>query len=148
MISVGLFKGRHEMPCTEFLFPEGQAGKHGYHQGIYDEAFRRAQNFATENSIVAGVKVAFYATGLTIACMGAVDGWRSLGVTVVYMNYDRDSGTYREVRVAPRFTEAQKEVLRGVLSRAEQNAWSCATSQAQMDEDYKSISRASVILGV
>ena len=88
---VGLVEGRHQMPVEEYLLPEDVASQVGYDVGLYGMAARSAMKLAEELETPV---VHLYLTGLTVAAIGAADGFRRVGLSVVLFSYDREIGEY------------------------------------------------------
>lgn len=92
--AIGLIEGRHALPVSEYLLSADVTDRAGFHQSLFDVAFGAAQQAASRGSLKA---VDLYATGLTVAVLGAVAGFQESGVTVTFMSFDRDSGQYERV---------------------------------------------------
>ena len=91
-IKIGLCKGRHEMPVSEFLYPQTIADP------TNTESLELAASEFYRQSDEAGVeKVSVYVTGLTVALTSLIRvaswyGWTHLSL----YHYDAVSGSYYE----------------------------------------------------
>jgi hypothetical protein len=92
MNNLGLFEGRHEMPVDGYIFASEETSVFGFHQKLYDEARRRGKALAEEYG-----SFNFYATGLTVAALGVIDGAHDAGITLGVMNYDKESDSYMPI---------------------------------------------------
>ena len=88
---VGLVEGRHPIPVPEYLLPRRVTREYGYHNSLYSRAEAKALAFAKRHP---GETVVLFITGLTVAALGAVSGFRKAGSTTVIASYDRDKKTY------------------------------------------------------
>lgn len=86
-VTMGLVAGRHEMPCTEY---------------IWDSAVENPMDldalFATVcGKIPKGTDILrLYVTGLTPCLLAVVDYCARAGITLVALQYDRETNTYKE----------------------------------------------------
>ena len=91
-----LFKGRHEMPFEDApaIF-SGETSPMDF-SGLEYEAMNSmnpALNMPTWRAVV-------YVTGLTMATVAVINVCRRMGIELVLMHYDRDTGAYK-----PQFVE-------------------------------------------
>lgn len=100
-IKAGLIKGRHEMPVSSYIFDEV------VDMFDYDKIRHHIEDFIraevgvvfNEDGIIYSNKgektLIVYVTGLTSVACELVDACNKLGVPLVLMHYDRDTGDYR-----------------------------------------------------
>lgn len=115
-ITLGLCRGRHEMPVSEYIFDADITNPHDY-TGMYHHAcmvIKAAADAAgSEVCYDAGVpafmtdsldvtcgsrreKLVIYATGLTAALLSAINAGYSLWFNhIETRHYDRETGEYR-----------------------------------------------------
>lgn len=108
-VVVGLIRGRHEMPCTDFIFDsdvapldfDGMAkvirafiaDKVGVSATYYGPADNIA-DFADCKVWTGDKDLIVYVTGLTAATTALCAECARSGVTLTLMHFDRDSGDY------------------------------------------------------
>lgn len=120
-ITVGLIKGRHDMPCAEYIF-EGDVNPLDFEAmretirtfllervGIGTSCDRPAPNVANRHSdiqvflrlqaFVGLRKLVVYVTGLTACTAALVAECARTGVDLTLMHFDRDSGQYVQQHV-------------------------------------------------
>lgn len=120
-ITVGLIKGRHEMPCAEYIF-EGDVNPLDFEAmretirtfllervGIGTSCDGPAPNVANRHSdiqvflrlqaFVGLRKLVVYVTGLTACTAALVAECARTGVDLTLMHFDRDSGQYVQQHV-------------------------------------------------
>lgn len=120
-ITVGLIKGRHDMPCAEYIF-EGDVNPLDFEAmretirtfllervGIGTSCDGPAPNVANRNSdiqvflrlqaFVGLRKLVVYVTGLTACTAALVAECARTGVDLTLMHFDRDSGQYVQQHV-------------------------------------------------
>lgn len=114
MPKLGLIEGRHEMPIDGYLLPADTSDLYGFHGGTYKAAFDAVQKY--EFVLPWQGFVMLYATGLTSAVIGALDGFRWRKTDVVIMSYDRETNDYVPIWPQQRyegvpFKEAEQATL-------------------------------------
>lgn len=84
--SVGLVRGRHEMPVTAYIFENVE--------NVLDFAFLRkgAQEFVAGIPADAGLEL--YVTGLTAATAEVIRACAMAGVALTLRHFDRETGLY------------------------------------------------------
>lgn len=92
---VGLINGRHEMPCKEFIF-ESVKNVHDYH-AIYNHVMEWL-----ETNINNDDELYVYVTGLTTVTAELISCCFNLNISLVLLNYDRESGKYLEQSIVQR----------------------------------------------
>lgn len=115
-IYAGLIKGRHQMPCEEYIFSGAIEDVHNYgviRRHIMDwcvdhsivpslvngAAVNGAAVNGAEDSLVyrcEGVRLCVYVTGLTSVTVELVKAYMLNGISLTLLNYDSVSGEYRE----------------------------------------------------
>ena len=89
-VLVGLCKGRHEMPVTDYIFrDELEPTNYGKMHLVAGGEVRKIQK-ANPTMEVLGV----YVTGLTAALAAVIFACQQVGIGVVLYHYNRDSGEY------------------------------------------------------
>ena len=86
-INVGLFKGRHELPTKNYIF-EGE---------VNPVDFKRMDECAVcwlMQYTDPGDVLYLYVTGLTAATVAVIKACKMLGVGLVLMHFDRQTGKY------------------------------------------------------
>ena len=89
-IAVGLIRGRHCMPVSEYIF-DSVEDVHDY-AGIHDRVSRFVKN--SDNDLVV------YVTGLTSVVAEVVSACLYNGVHLTLMHYDTESGGYLPQRIS------------------------------------------------
>lgn len=108
-ITVGLCRGRHDLPVDEYIFngvlnPADIDGiDRAVNQWIWahckpHSGFGVGLNQAdyTDVKVYKGEELIIYVTGLTVALTAVLSACAYNGIPVVLMHYDRDSGEYRQ----------------------------------------------------
>jgi hypothetical protein len=111
-ITVGLIKGRHEMPCAEYIFEAMRETIRAFlleRVGIGTSCDGPAPNVANRHSdiqvflrlqaFVGLRKLVVYVTGLTACTAALVAECARTGVDLTLMHFDRDSGQYVQQHV-------------------------------------------------
>lgn len=117
-ITVGLIKGRHEMPCAEYIFEGGcqssrlrgdegnnphvpSGTRRNRHVLRWTSANRHSdiQVFLWLQAFVGLRKLVVYVTGLTACTAALVAECARTGVDLTLMHFDRDSGQYVQQHV-------------------------------------------------
>jgi len=101
-LTVGLIRGRHEMPVSKYIFEEDIKDMFDY-QAISNHISNFIMNEVGvdywDDGLVRvrkGVKaLTVYVTGLTSVSCELVDVCNKFGVLLTLMHYDRDTGEYR-----------------------------------------------------
>lgn len=100
-ITVGLIKGRHDMPVSDYIFEKVED------MFDYDAISNRITHFISRKvglsynegggiySCKGEKALVVYVTGLTAVSCELVDVCNKLGVPLTLMHYDRDTGEYR-----------------------------------------------------
>lgn len=86
-IEAGLFKGRHELPVKNYIF----TGE------ISPVDFKHMDEVAVcwvMQHTAPGDVLFLYVTGLTAATVAVIKACKALGVGLVLMHFDRESGKY------------------------------------------------------
>lgn len=90
-ISVGTIEGRHPMPVDCYLLHPEATDTYGFHEGIMNAAYIFAERLVDDYKPDA---IHFYPTGLTMAVLGALKGFKASGVKVIIMSFDSVSKEY------------------------------------------------------
>lgn len=89
MVSLGLCRGRHELPVDKYVFDE-----------INDVNNTDAMYARAIKAIPVGcTRIDLYITGLTAAAMSVVRACAHFGIALVCYNFDRETGKYIPQRV-------------------------------------------------
>ena len=100
-ITVGLIKGRHEMPVSDYIFEkvEDMFDYDAISNHITRFVSRKVGLSYNEGGGIYSCKgektLVVYVTGLTAVSCELVDVCNKLGVPLTLMHYDRDTGEYR-----------------------------------------------------
>lgn len=100
-ITVGLIKGRHDMPVSDYIFEkvEDMFDYDAISNHITHFISRKVGLSYNEGGGIYSCKgektLVVYVTGLTAVACELVDVCNKLGVPLTLMHYDRDSGDYR-----------------------------------------------------
>lgn len=104
-ITVGLIKGRHEMPVNEYIFDEvkDMFDYDGISNHITRFISRKVHLACKQGGGIYSFKgekaLTVYVTGLTSVSCELVDVCNKLGVQLTLMHYDRDTGKYHPQRL-------------------------------------------------
>ncbi len=109
-IYVGLIKGRHPLPCQEYIFDNAIENVHDYNgisTHIYAYLLNKVQHGLTINEVLCddisrskGDHCLYvYVTGLTPVTVELVKACAYLGINLTLLNYDRDTNSYIKQRV-------------------------------------------------
>lgn len=90
-IAVGTIEGRHPMPVDVYLLHPEAADTYGFHGGIMKAAEEKALQLV---DTYLPDEIHFYPTGLTMAVLGAIKGFKASGVKFVIMSFDSVSKEY------------------------------------------------------
>lgn len=97
-VTLGLCKGRHDMPVDGYVFDEIPEPTNT--AALEKEAYRSIFKYATERSwtttgdIGSGLTVNLYVTGLTTALIAVLNVCRKNNIKVMLWHYDRETGHY------------------------------------------------------
>lgn len=110
-VVVGLIKGRHELPVTEYIFDESIENVHDYKgitghicnfvldavgisirtgQALNQQSYDDIECFTGDKALVV------YVTGLTPVTAALIKVCALNGIQLTLMNYDSSTGEYRE----------------------------------------------------
>ena len=108
IISVGLVAGRHDIPVSEYIFPDGiddvtdfvgmeqiatKFFKKIYSLGSHTE-WNSTPDYTDYEISVGDYVVRIYVTGLTAALIAAINAANVFQVRVQIMHFDRNTNTY------------------------------------------------------
>ena len=111
-LKIGVCAGRHEMPCTEFVFPKEINPLNV--RALEYHAYESLQKIAKQNGLersacvespchsveyvvyLYDVEVRLYVTGLTVAVVAALKAAPALFASISLMHYDKNSNSYYE----------------------------------------------------
>ena len=87
ILTGGLVAGRHSMPCTEFIW-DGEVADPMNHKALVEHV---ATKISADTDMVR-----LYITGLTPCLLAVVDYCNWHGISLVALQYDRDTDRYTE----------------------------------------------------
>lgn len=88
VLKVGVCEGRHQMPCTQFVF--GTSVDPTDMVGLQATADAAVAKFARD-----GVqKLELFVTGLTVATLAVVSAATKAGMAVTAMHFNRETGSF------------------------------------------------------
>ena len=110
VVEVGLIRGRHEMPVSDFIFSEdikdvfdfasmdaiikGWAKSNLTFSSIYGTGIDQV-DFSDVELVRSNERVNLYVTGLTQVTAEVIKLFLSNGIKLTLMHYDRDTNSYR-----------------------------------------------------